>query len=151
MTTGPAFSKINPNIKADKRQKAKEQVAENQRVEIPENGRTMKAVAVFPGKPDSVHLADLPVPSLNDIAGGRGALVRVLRVGGDGTDKEINANREYFEMGVGDMAQPEAEYPGWLNQLLTHPVKRLENYQELFEKLTTAKGAIKVYMEVAPL
>jgi glucose 1-dehydrogenase len=62
----------------------------------------------------------------------------------------VNANREYFEMGVGDMAQAEAEYPGWLKQLLTHPVKGLENYRELFEKLTTGKGAIKVYMEVAP-
>jgi glucose 1-dehydrogenase len=63
----------------------------------------------------------------------------------------VNANREYFEMGVGDIAQAEAEYPGWLKLLLTHPVKGLENYRELFEKLTTAKGAIKVYMEVAPL
>jgi glucose 1-dehydrogenase len=63
----------------------------------------------------------------------------------------VNANREYFEMGVKDMAQAEAEYPGWLERLLTHPVKGLENYQELFEKLTTAKGAIKVYCEVAEL
>jgi threonine dehydrogenase-like Zn-dependent dehydrogenase len=61
----------------------------------------------------------------------------------------VNANREYFEMGVRDLAQAEAEYPGWLKRLLTHPVKGLENYQELFEKLTTAKGAIKVYCEVA--
>jgi hypothetical protein len=29
----------------------------------------------------------------------------------------VNANREYFEMGVGDMAQAEAEYPGWLSKL----------------------------------
>ena len=28
----------------------------------------------------------------------------------------VNANREYFEMGVRDMAQAEAEYPGWLEQ-----------------------------------
>jgi hypothetical protein len=28
-------------------------------------------------------------------------------------------------------------------------VKGLENYGELFEKLTTAKGAIKVFCEVA--
>jgi threonine dehydrogenase-like Zn-dependent dehydrogenase len=63
----------------------------------------------------------------------------------------VNANREYFEMGVRDMAQSEAEYPGWLKQLLTHPVKGLENYRELFENLTTAKGAIKVFCEVAEL
>jgi threonine dehydrogenase-like Zn-dependent dehydrogenase len=61
----------------------------------------------------------------------------------------VNANREYFEMGVKDMAQAESEYPGWLSGLLTHPVKGLENYKELFEKLTGAKGAIKVYCEVA--
>jgi threonine dehydrogenase-like Zn-dependent dehydrogenase len=63
----------------------------------------------------------------------------------------VNANREYFEMGVRDMAQSEAEYPGWLGRLLTHPVKGLESYRELFETLTTAKGAIKVFCEVAPL
>jgi threonine dehydrogenase-like Zn-dependent dehydrogenase len=63
----------------------------------------------------------------------------------------VNANREYFEMGVRDMAQAEAEYPGWLGRLLTHPVKGLENYAELFEKLTTAKDAIKVFCEVADL
>ncbi len=63
----------------------------------------------------------------------------------------VNANREYFEMGVGDLSQAEAEYPGWLNKLLTHPVKGLENYGDLFEKLTTAKGAIKVFCEVAEL
>jgi uncharacterized lipoprotein NlpE involved in copper resistance len=63
----------------------------------------------------------------------------------------VNANREYFEMGVKDMAQAEAEYSGWLARLLTHPVKGLENYKDLFEKLTAAKGAIKVYCEVADL
>src|SRR5881409_4062072 len=51
----------------------------------------MKAIAVLPGKPNSVHLADLPRPSVNDVPNGRGVLVRVLRVGVDGTDKEINA------------------------------------------------------------
>jgi glucose 1-dehydrogenase len=63
----------------------------------------------------------------------------------------VNANREYFDLGVKDLAQAEAEYPGWLKRLLTHPVKGLENYRELFEKLTTAKGAIKVFCEVADL
>jgi threonine dehydrogenase-like Zn-dependent dehydrogenase len=61
----------------------------------------------------------------------------------------VNANREYFEFGVRDMAQAEAQYPGWLGRLLTHPVKGLENYRELMDTLTTAKGAIKVYCEVA--
>ncbi|HXJ83664.1 MAG TPA: alcohol dehydrogenase catalytic domain-containing protein, partial [Candidatus Methylomirabilis sp.] len=51
----------------------------------------MRAIAVFPGKPDSVHLADLPKPSVDDVPAGRGVLVKVLRVGVDGTDKEINA------------------------------------------------------------
>jgi glucose 1-dehydrogenase len=61
----------------------------------------------------------------------------------------VNANREYFEMGVRDMSQAEEEYPGFLKRFLTHPVKGLENYKELFDKLTNAKGAIKVYCEVA--
>src|SRR5215471_8946416 len=60
----------------------------------------------------------------------------------------VNANRECFEMGVKDLAQAEAEYPGWLARLLTHPVKGLENYEELFATLTSPNGAIKVYCEV---
>jgi glucose 1-dehydrogenase len=51
----------------------------------------VKAIAVLPGKPGSVHLAELPKPSLDDVPNGRGVLVRVLRVGVDGTDREINA------------------------------------------------------------
>ena len=51
----------------------------------------MKAVSVFPGKPNSVHLADLNKPSIDEVPDGRGVLVKVLRVGVDGTDKEINA------------------------------------------------------------
>lgn len=34
----------------------------------------MKAVAVLPGKPDSVHLRDIPKPTLDDIPDGRGVL-----------------------------------------------------------------------------
>src|ERR1700745_4231455 len=51
----------------------------------------MKAISVFPGKPNSIHLTELPKPSLNDVADARGVLVKILRVGVDGTDKEINA------------------------------------------------------------
>lgn len=61
----------------------------------------------------------------------------------------VNANREYFESGVKDLSQAELEYTGWLQRLLTHPVKGLENYEELFKSLTTAKGAIKVFCEVS--
>lgn len=50
----------------------------------------MKAVAVHPGTPNSVHLADLPRPRLDDVPGGRGVLVKVLKVGVDATDREIN-------------------------------------------------------------
>jgi len=63
----------------------------------------------------------------------------------------VNANREYFEMGVRDMAQAEAEYPGWLSRLMTDPVKGLDNYGELFRKLTNPNGSIKVFCEVAEL
>jgi len=68
----------------------------------PHAGRsTMKAVAVRPGEPNSIHLRDVPMPSVRDIAGERGVLVRVLRVGLDGTDKEINA-AEYGKAPPGD-------------------------------------------------
>ncbi len=58
----------------------------------------MKAVAVLPGKPSSVHLRDIPAPKLTDqphphvcrIPEGRGVLVKVLQVGVDATDREIN-------------------------------------------------------------
>lgn len=50
----------------------------------------MKAVAVTPGKRNSIHLEDIQKPSVSDVPGGKGVLVKVLRVGVDGTDKEIN-------------------------------------------------------------
>ena len=51
----------------------------------------MKTIAVIPGNSNSVHLVDLLRPSLDDISDGRGVLVKVLRVGVDSTDREINA------------------------------------------------------------
>lgn len=50
----------------------------------------MKAVAVRPGTPNSVHLVDTPAPKLSDVPNGRGVLIKVLKVGVDATDKEIN-------------------------------------------------------------
>src|SRR5207237_581786 len=51
--------------------------------------------------PNSIHLRDVPMPVLADVPHGRGVLVRVLRVGVDGTDKEINA-AEYGNAPTGD-------------------------------------------------
>src|SRR5947209_4553820 len=65
-------------------------VREPRRVDCP-GGDRMKAIAVYPGQKNSAHLADLPMPSLDEIPNGRGVLVRLLRCGVDGTDKEINA------------------------------------------------------------
>jgi threonine dehydrogenase-like Zn-dependent dehydrogenase len=50
----------------------------------------MKAIAVRPGTPNSVHLAELAKPAVDEIPDGRGVLVRVLKVGVDATDREIN-------------------------------------------------------------
>jgi threonine dehydrogenase-like Zn-dependent dehydrogenase len=61
----------------------------------------MKAIAVTPGTPNSIHLRDVPKPSVDQVPDGHGVLVRVLRVGVDGTDKEINA-AEYGAAPEGD-------------------------------------------------
>jgi threonine dehydrogenase-like Zn-dependent dehydrogenase len=61
----------------------------------------------------------------------------------------VNANRSSFEEGVRDMAQAEAQFPGWLPRLLTHPVRGLDNFRQLFERLEDPQGAIKIYCEVS--
>src|SRR6266705_2446781 len=63
----------------------------------------------------------------------------------------VNGNREYFEAAVRDLAMAEAQYPGWIARLLTHRIEGLDNYRELIDTLTNARGAIKVFMEIAPL
>jgi threonine dehydrogenase-like Zn-dependent dehydrogenase len=63
----------------------------------------------------------------------------------------VNANREYFEMGVKDMAHAEAQYRGWLSRLLTHPVRGLENWKLLLDTLTGASSPIKVYCVVSDI
>ncbi len=50
----------------------------------------MKAIAVKPGIPDSAHLAELDKPSVSDVKDGLGVLIKVLKVGVDATDREIN-------------------------------------------------------------
>jgi glucose 1-dehydrogenase len=60
----------------------------------------------------------------------------------------VNANREHFEAGVRDLAVAEAEFPGWLGRLLTHPVQGLDEWAKAFE-LLGAPGTIKVFIQVA--
>jgi glucose 1-dehydrogenase len=50
----------------------------------------MKAVAVYPGQSNSVHLEEVPRPTVDQVENGRGVLVKVLKVGVDATDREIN-------------------------------------------------------------
>ena len=49
----------------------------------------MRAVAITPGIANSLHTVDLPTPRLEDVPGGQGVMVKLLRVGLDGTDREI--------------------------------------------------------------
>src|SRR5947209_617393 len=61
----------------------------------------MKAIAVHPGKPNSIRLGEIPERSVSSVPDGLGVKVKVLRVGVDGTDKEINA-AEYGAAPPGD-------------------------------------------------
>ncbi len=61
----------------------------------------MKALAVIPGKPNTIHLREVPKPRVDDLPDGRGVLIKILNVGVDGTDKEINA-AEYGAAPAGD-------------------------------------------------
>ena len=60
----------------------------------------------------------------------------------------VNANREYFESGVRDLAQCEAQFPGWLARLLTHRVAGLENWPQLLEALRSGRDVIKVWCDL---
>jgi threonine dehydrogenase-like Zn-dependent dehydrogenase len=61
----------------------------------------VKAIAVYPGRPNSMHLEEIAKPQVSEIPDGRGVLVEVLRVGVDGTDREISA-AEYGKAPLGD-------------------------------------------------
>ncbi len=50
----------------------------------------MKAIAVHPRQPNSVHLEEIEKPSVEDIPGGRGVLMKSISIGVDATDAEIN-------------------------------------------------------------
>jgi threonine dehydrogenase-like Zn-dependent dehydrogenase len=63
----------------------------------------------------------------------------------------VNGNREYFEAAVRDLAMAQAQYPGWVARLLTHPVEGLDSYRQLIDTLTSGKDVIKAFCEIAPL
>ncbi len=54
----------------------------------------MKAIAVYPGQRNSMHLEEIPQPKVTDIPDGRGVLVKVLRVGVE----RVNGLENYVEM-----------------------------------------------------
>jgi threonine dehydrogenase-like Zn-dependent dehydrogenase len=60
----------------------------------------------------------------------------------------VNASPADFRSGVDDLIKAEALFPGWLGQLLTTPVRGLENYDEMIRALTEDRDAIKVFVEV---
>lgn len=66
----------------------------------PDDASTMAAIAVVPGRPDSIHVRRLPRPDPSALTGSQ-ALVRVLEVGVDGTDVEI-ADAEFGTAPPGD-------------------------------------------------
>jgi len=55
----------------------------------PAESDTIRALAVHPGIARSLHTRRVPRPTLEEITGGRGVLVDVIRVGVDGTGREI--------------------------------------------------------------
>ncbi len=61
----------------------------------------------------------------------------------------VNANREYFESGIKDMALGEVMFPGVLQKILTSPVNGLDNYAEMMRLLVEDNSALKVYVNVA--
>jgi hypothetical protein len=58
----------------------------------------MKAVAVFPGKQDIIHLADLPEPRVDDVPDGRGVLLdaTAARVGHGASDEALSDDSRYL-------------------------------------------------------
>ncbi|MCZ7646438.1 MAG: glucose 1-dehydrogenase [Planctomycetota bacterium] len=61
----------------------------------------------------------------------------------------VNAHRGYFEQGLSDFALSEAEFPGWLSKLLSHPVDGLENFKQVLTHLFEAKNCTKAYLNVS--
>jgi threonine dehydrogenase-like Zn-dependent dehydrogenase len=61
----------------------------------------------------------------------------------------VNANREHFEAGIGDLALGEMMYPDVIQRILTNPVDGLDGYAEMMRLLVEEKQALKVFVNVA--
>jgi threonine dehydrogenase-like Zn-dependent dehydrogenase len=62
----------------------------------------------------------------------------------------VNASRDHFALGVKDLALCEAMLPDWLDSMLTHPIKGIENYRQLFDILNNgADGLVKTFCEIS--
>jgi hypothetical protein len=59
----------------------------------------------------------------------------------------VNASPNDFRSGVDDLIEAEGVFPGWLNQLLTTPIRSLENFDQMIRALTEDRDAIQVYVE----
>lgn len=62
----------------------------------------------------------------------------------------VNAGEEHFAAGVKDLALCEAMHAGWLGQMLTHPVRGIENFRQMFDNLNGAPGMVKTFCEISP-
>ncbi len=62
----------------------------------------------------------------------------------------VNAGKEHFAAGVKDLALCEAMHPDWLDKMLTHPIKGIENFRQLFDLLNNgAPGMVKTFCEIS--
>jgi hypothetical protein len=62
----------------------------------------------------------------------------------------VNAGREHFAAGVKDLALCEAMHPEWLDKMLTHPVKGIENFAQMFQNLNGgAERMIKTFCQIS--
>lgn len=63
----------------------------------------------------------------------------------------VNGNREHFRKGLADLALAEVMFPGVTARILTTPIDGFENPQEIIDKLTHDKSALKVYVRLAEI
>jgi threonine dehydrogenase-like Zn-dependent dehydrogenase len=63
----------------------------------------------------------------------------------------VNANKSHFEFGVMDLAQGVVQFPGWLDQLLTHPIVGLDCSRVIELLQSKSSDILKVFCQIAPI